>query len=566
MQAGERAANAVRGFFGIGQGGDLSTIVRQRNSSLKNMWFDRNKKMKEWYDAIKLTDYLEQEDMESYITNQPKNAFRFARHLLVTSSINDKVDRANFEASADPAFDSLEIAFKSFWKHLEDQAADSGKQGWLWQVSGFLTSLGWYSVFHDIDEDEVSLDVWNPYQVFPLWHPREGLVEVVREYSIDKFTAERNLIIMGRPGVIFNQTDIKVINHWVMDEGVAKNTLLYGNHVIKDRESNGKPYIPVITGPASGMPDQGVMEDNPHWSGAWGEAVVAHNLDVLINYNKMQSFVMQVTRDAANPRWVEYVNGGNSILDPEDIFKRGAIFTAENDERVEALSGPVIPVEATVSLRDMRADIGTGSFNDTIMGDISGPISSVMLSTMISNTRHLIDPYSNAIKRIHEKANSWWWGTMKDTKWKPHGVKLPINKVESPFEWKTIINLNIPGDITNRATQSRMISPEWSMSETKVNELLWGAEIDNANQEMARKNAERANRHPVAVDMQLIQAYEENADRARAANDLTSSARWKKAAAAIEAQLGQRVGGQQPEQVGPSSTVVPNTPNPFEAT
>ncbi|KKK70732.1 hypothetical protein LCGC14_2921030, partial [marine sediment metagenome] len=51
--------------------------------------------------------------------------------------------------------------------------------------------------------------------------------------------------------------------------------------------------------------------------------------------------------------------------------------------------------------------------------------------------------------------------------------------------------------------------------------------------------------------------------RARANNDLKKAARWRKAAAAIESSLGQRVGGQQPAQLGPSSTVQPQTP--FEA-
>ena len=561
----QHAITAVRNFFS--PDGDLATKAMKRHSELSGMWNPRQRMMKEWYRTITLENYLEQEDMESYITNQPKNVFRFARHLIVTSAIQDKILRVGHDAKDDPGFDRLEVAMAKFWRKLEQGAEDDGKQGWLWHLSGLMTSLGWYSVFIDTDEDKVTADIWNPYQVFPLWAPGRGLVEITRSYFIDKESAERNIEVMGEPVPSFNQNQIVVINHWAVDptDNVAKNTLIYGNNIIKGRESEGHDYIPVITGPASGMPDEGVLPGNVNWAGSWGESVVAHNMDVLENYNKLLSYIMQTARDAANPRWVEYVNGGNSILDPEDIFKRGAIFTAENDERVDALAGPVLPIEATTTLRDMRADAGTGSFNDTIMGDINGAISSVMLSTMIGNTRHLIDPYTQAISRIRRKAATWWWGQMKENKWKPFGIKLSFNQVAEDVEWEVPISLNIPGDFINRATQARMVSPAWEMSEQRVSEIMFPAEIDNYVEEQARKNAERANRHPVAQDMQLIAAYEVMAERARAANDLAAAARWSKAAASIEGSLGQRVGGQQPEQVNPSTQVQPRTPSPFEA-
>ena len=558
------AIDAVRGFFS--SDADLATHVIQRASSLSTMWHERQRSMNAWYNTIKLDNYLEQEDMESYITNQPKNVFRFARHLVTNSAIQDKIIRIGTDAEQDPGFDKLEIAIATFWRKLEQEVEDEGKQGWMWHLSGLMTSLGWYSVFIGTEETEVTADIWNPFQVFPLYHPKDGLLEVVRVYEIDKATAERNLELMGVENKIGFNSNVIVRNHWKMDGDVAKNTLLYGTTIIKNRIADGDS-IPVITGPVSGLPDEGTMPGNRKWSSAWGESVVAHNMDVLENYNKLTSYIMQTARDAANPRWVEYVNGGGNILDPDEIFKRGAIFTAETDEKVDPLVGPVLPVEATTTLRDMRADAGTGSFNDTIMGDIQGSISSVMLSTMVANTRHLIDPYTKAISRIRRKAATRWWEDMKEHKWKPYDVSINFGQVKGTVEFEVPISLNIPGDFINRATQARMVSPNWEMSEDRTTDILFPGEITNKVKEKATRNAERANRHPVAVDMQLIQAYEEAAIRARAANDVRSAGRWTKAAAAIEAQLGQRVGGQQPEELGPSSIVQPQTTtSPFEAT
>lgn len=547
---------AVRGIFT--SDGDLAGKIIKRSADLSSMWGKRQTMMEEWYKIIQLENYLEQEDMESSITNQPKNVFRFARHLLVTSAIQDKISRIGASAEQEPGFVRLEIAMADFWDVLEDRAEDNGKQGWLWELSGLITSLGWYSVFIDIDEKEVTADVWNPYQVFPLWHPGSGLFEVVRTYTVDKNTAIRNLDLMDVKIPNMLPAEVVVHNHWVMDEGIAKNTVVYNKTVVIDRIGE-KPYIPIVMGPASGMPDKGVLPSNRDWAGSWGEAVVAHNSHVLENYNKLSSYIMQIVRDSANPRWVEYVNSGGSILDPETIFKRGAIFTAETDERIDPLVGPTLPIEATTSLSNMRADLGSGSFNDTIMGDVQGVFSSVMFSTMVGNTRHLIDAYSKAIARVRRKAATWWWEEMKEHRWKPHDVSISFDQIKGKVKWKTTVNLNIPGDLTNRATQARMLSPDWEMSEHRVTELLFGAEIDNAEQEKALRNAERANKHPVAVDMQLIEAYEQAAIRARAANNLKAATRWQKAAAAIETNLGQRLGGQQPAQQGPSPTP------PFEA-
>ncbi|KKL10185.1 hypothetical protein LCGC14_2558370, partial [marine sediment metagenome] len=477
---------AIRGVFA--SDGDLAGKVIKRSQELSSMWNPRQKMMNEWYKIIRLDNYLEQEDMESSITNQPKNTFRFARHLLVTSAIQDKISRIGASAEQEPGFERLEVAIAHFWKKLEQRAEDMGDQGWLWKLAGLMTSLGWYSVFTDINEKEVTADVWHPYQVFPLWTPGEGLFEVVRTYTVDKKTAIRNIELMGEKIPDFFPAEVTVHNHWIMEGGVALNTLIYNRTVVKGRVGE-KSYIPIITGPASGMPDQGVLPSNRDWAGSWGEAVVAHNEGVLENYNKLTSYILQTARDAANPRWVEYVNGGGSILDPEEIFKRGAIFTAETDERVEPLVGPVLPIEASTSLADMRADIGSGSFNDTIMGDVQGPISSVMLSTMVGNTRHLIDAYSKAISRIRRKSATWWWEEMKENKWKPHDISLSFDQVKGHVEWETQISLNIPGDLTNRATQARMLSPEWEMSEQRVTEILFAAEIESIPQELARRNA-----------------------------------------------------------------------------
>lgn len=560
--AGTVAVHAVRDL--LNPPTDTATRIIQRNGALQGLWAERNKSMNKWYKAVQLENYLEQEDMESYITNQPKNAFRFARHLITTSAVHDRVNREGFTADADPDFDKAEAAMRQIWEKLEDRSENAGRQGWMWEIAGIVAAFGWYAVFVETEEDDLFADVWNPHQVYPLWHPRQGLIEVVRNYTTDKASAQRNLEIMGATVPNSLPQVVQVYNYWEKDaDDNCFNTLVYNNSVIKDKENIGLPYIPVITGPASGMPDEGVVLSNAKWAGEWGEAVVAHNMEVLVNFNKMTSYVMQTARDAANPRWVEYVNSGNSILDPEYIFKRGAIFTAENDERVDALAGPVLPIEATTTLRDMRADLGSGSFNDVMLGDVAGSISAVALSTMVGNTRHLIDPYTKAIAHIRKTAAQWWWDTMSEKRWKPYDIKVSYTSTKH-IKWETTLALDIPGDFINRATQARMVSPEWEMSQERTTEILFPGEIKDPIREQARRNAERANRHPVAVDMQLIHAYEQNAIRARAANDLAAAARWKKAAAAIEKNLGQRVGGQQPDQVGPITQVVPQS-NPFKA-
>ena len=96
-----------------------------------------------------------------------------------------------------------------------------------------MVPLGWYSVFTDIYEYTVTADIWNPYQVFPLWHPSKGLIEVVHNYTVDKDTAEINLELMGAKIPNGLPAEVQVYNYWTMVGEVAKNTLVYNRTVVE---------------------------------------------------------------------------------------------------------------------------------------------------------------------------------------------------------------------------------------------------------------------------------------------------------------------------------------------
>lgn len=546
------------------QPNDLVSQAKNHSASLQQIWSQRQRLMEEWYEVIRLDDYLAQEDMESFISNRPKNVMRLARHLLTKASVTHAPLLDSLSDTQALRRGQIERQFRGLWRIQEKKYRNIGRQGWAWQLSGLMVSLGWHSVFLDITDEEATARIWNPYQVFPLWDERSpgGLRELVRTYQTSADDARRQIDLMGLPVPNLDKGGmVTVVDWWHYVGGVPTNTLLYGDAVIKGEiPHSDRGRIPVLISPAGGLPDMGVLPNNKDWAGSWGESIVANNTGVLRNFNRFFSFLMQMVRDSANPRWIEFVSGRGGILDPDTLFKRGGVFTAGTEDRVEPLAGPALPVEATTSLQDMAGLLQEGDFQDAALGNARQPISSIMLSQILATTQLVIDPYLESLKDIYTTTNEWWYTQMRKRGIKPKGFTLGLSDLPADLEFDVQVRLNLPGDITNRATQARMLSPTFNLSEEVVGNLLFSAEIEDYELELARKRSETALRHPVAQDLELIESFERLAEEAAANGDTSRAQRFRKAAQTVESTMGQRSGGQQPETINPAPNVQPVSP------
>ena len=61
--------------------------IKGRCNGLKKNWTARAQKFRDWYDILLLNDELEQEGMESVVTNDPRTGYNLAKHLLISMVI-----------------------------------------------------------------------------------------------------------------------------------------------------------------------------------------------------------------------------------------------------------------------------------------------------------------------------------------------------------------------------------------------------------------------------------------------------------------------------------------------
>jgi hypothetical protein len=537
---------------------ELIKHVQERAAFIKNIWTPRQAQIEEWYEAIRLDDYLAQKNMESFISNEPKTGFNLANHLLTNASIIHGVDRDGLDSADEVHAASLERGIRHIWRVVNKENKRRGRKSWLREFNGYMLATGWYSVFLGIDRHRAWAEIWNPYEVFPLWDDDFGLVELVHEIHVLKEQAQRIIRRMGSPVDLSGNRDkeVTILDYWWLDNNGVHNSVIVDRQVVKPAtlEPQFGQVIPIVVGPVGGLPDRGVLPSNKTlWTRTVGESIVSANMGVQRNFNKQMTFLQQILRDTANPRCIEK-NKGEPILDSEKLFLRGAIFRMGLDESVEPMGAPAIPIEATSSLRDIGDMVQQGLFPKAAFGTSTQPMSALMMSQIVSSSQHVLSPFIEGLQEVLSEVDNFWSDQMLKRSYKPFDLRLALSDIPKDLEFQVEIHPRIPGDLVNRATVGRMLNPEFKLSQDQIREFLY-PEITDPMRERSRIRAEQALQHPVAQDLVLVEAYLEESEALLAAGDTDGAARFRRAADMVEQSMGQRNGhmnGTGPVEPGPA--------------
>ena len=540
--------------------GSVMTEVKRRGVNLAETWRGRNKKMLDWYRTIRLDNYLARPNLESFITNEPKAAYNLAVQILSTASVPVVIDKEGLDVTAATRVQRLEAMTRKIWRVVDRQNKYSGHKSWMREFVSMMLYSGWYSVFSGVDGRAAWATIWNPYEVYPKWDDELGLVECAHIYwtvagDYDRKARMRNWDFQsGR----HPQEPLQIIDYWQVDDNFqVSNTLLAGDkpvHVNRVfEEFHGK--IPIRVAPVGGMPDRGSLpgNNNGRWTERIGESIVAANEDVLRNFNRQMTYVQQMIRDTANPRWFERTSG-DPILNSDEIFKRGAIFRGGLNDSIEALQVGAVPVEASTITRDTQDMLAAASFSKTAAGVVNQPIYALMMSQIFQTSQHVLGPFIEGIQDALNFVNEDWYRQMKGMKLHPYDFSINWSQIPDHLLFDVQVHPRIPGDLVNRATVGRMLNPTFELSHEQIRTFLY-PEISDPLRETARIRADRALRHPVSDDIALIEAYEDQAEALIASGDPAAANRYLTAAKTIESTIGQRNGPQ--EQAPQSNATIP---------
>ena len=526
--------------------------VRQAVDDLQSMWSERNKAFKSWYETIVMVDSLKEEDMESFVGNDPRTFYNMALHLLKGSlSLRIPLEIVKDEDVQDAT--DVEGAIEYAWRQIDRSYRMRGKQSWLWYFISLLISTGWYSVFHIVTETECIAEIWNPAEVFPDFSD-DGLIRVGKKYTISGAQAQAKLALKKWTYKGSTSGDVIMRDLWYFEGGSVVNAVMMNDSFVKTPTAEPViTYIPVMVGPVAGLPDKGSIaagSSEIKWQRNYGESIVATNEKIYLQYNKQRSFSNQLLRDTAQPRWYE-MSASGEILTEDKMFKRGAVFKGQVGDQIGPLPVPAIPIEIRTDRFDDQGMIQRGSIPWSMQGNLQGQMSGYLMSQVASSVHQVLEPYHEAIEFVTAEIDNDWLDLIDESKLKPYEKKFPANL--SRFRFDTSYEIDIPGDIVQRATVARMLNPNFELNVDLVTDMLF-PEVKNPILNSAKVRRDMAMRHPISIMINQIIAFKQQAVTLRQQNNGEMATLYEQAAAALQAQIIPQQAQPMPTQPRPTPT------------
>jgi len=494
--------------------------------------------MREWYKVLEMVDELAQTDMESFVGNDPRAAYNLIVHML-DSRIPHRIAPEYMTTELIGVADDVEAIFRTAWNDIFLRYRSRGKTSWMRDFLGLLAATGWYSVFAQVTPDgsRCMAEIWNPAEVYPNFDD-DMMIECSHIFPISVVGAKRLIYRNGWP-VDAPRQKSNVYDYWWVDErGSVYNSIALGTTVVKDSVHESRFHrIPIFVAPTGGLPDMGMLCNvEGQYLEEMGQSFLATNLPVFKNLNKWWTFSMQLMRDTAQPRWFEQTSSGTKIITPENVFKRGAIFRGGLQDKISTLDVPPIPVELRASLLDMEAMLQRGGPSWAMYGNISQPLTAYVMSQIAASANQMAKPFHQSTINLITDIDNFWLELMKSQNYKPYKMELPKDlppesRISAEYE------IRIPGDLMNRATQARMLDPDFRLSTTRVMLELF-PEVSNPLQEQATVRADQARRHPVMAVLALIDYLETQADELRDAGEKKQAELLEMAAERAKSSLG----------------------------
>ena len=520
-----------------------ATVVINRCANLKQFWSPRDDAMKRWYRLIEMIDELKTEKMESFVGNDPRSLFNLVLHLLDANIPHRIKDYDSVDPEVVTAVASVSRFFRTAWKDVQTNFRRTNPRQSLQRTSlGFMLATGWYADFAMVsDNGERCYDEpWNPIDVYPMWDATLGLSEVAHIYQVAA-TQATNMAKRNGWGLSNNYAqwrasvgrNVTIYDYWwveisdVFPFGKAVwNAIVIDNVLVKFERTRFKS-MPIYVAPVGGLPDMGSLTEGviptysstlklhtqevstERWKAELGQAIVATNEHIYRTWNKWWSFSLQLLRDTAQPRIFERSRSGKAIVKPEDVFRRGAIFRGGPDDAVEFIGTPPIPLELRSTQLDLEAMMQRGGVSWAMYGSVQGQLTAYVMSQIAASANQVMKPFHQAFVNRYEDIDNDWLVDIKERGVKPYGWSYPTALPDNAYV-SADYEVEIPGDLVQRATTARMLDPDFTLSYTYVLGKLF-PDIEDPMQERAQRRADQAEGHPSNALIALIQYYRRQA-------------------------------------------------------
>lgn len=530
----------------------VETDIAKLNQSIvamKRYWSQRNLKFRDWYEMLILVDVLKSKGMETYASNEPMTFYNMAHYLLTKGEISHTTPIESETALELDRRAKVHRGCEYMWDVIDRDRRLGGGSSFVDDLSFFLLVLGWYSQVSAFDENTGLLhtQVWNPYDTYPQY-ANNRLTACVHSYKITEEEAdikaqENGWNYQGR-GTAIGEVTLDDCFQFTSD-GLYNVILIDGKDVTGWQH---RPNMQVLVSPVGGFPDKGSLvkarsASSSHggvrdWRRLAGRGVFEVNEAVSEHFNKWKSMISQILRDTAQPVTQEF--SATPQATPEQLRERGAFFHyAPGEQGIQRVPPPAIPIEIQANLLELRREMQKGSFSDAVYGMVEGQPGYALSLLASSSANQILYPFMDGKHFVISENDKFWLSSLKKSK-RIFQIKGKFVEELSPED--------IPEDVTIQVESKVATSKDWmergtiaNMLDKHLDEATIITEIYGLNDPQAikrRRKLDRMLRHPMSEMVELIASYYSHADYLDKRGDRRQATLFRKAAIALESQLG----------------------------
>jgi hypothetical protein len=484
-----------------------------------------------WYDLIRLKDDLAQDNMESVIGNDPRSSYNLAVWLLTPKTWSIDSFKEGLSDEEVQGVTVLEQLVQREVMLSMRQARGSLHGSYLAQAVKLFVATGWIALIAAPTAPRWTLNAWHPMTVFPGYSPNGMLEEVGRKYSMTARHA--NALVFHEdwiPPASPFRSNTALRQWWVQTPDGVFMAVVMGDHLARPLGPTMFDEMPIYCQPAGGLPDDGTIMDDK-WRAEVGQSIVAAVLDLQKNYNKMLTYMQQLLRDTANPKWIERVEQGGMVK-AEDLGKRGGVWTIGLGEDIWAVQPPGPPVDLRTHMFDVRNQTQRATFQDASFG--GGEVSAFVMANITGSTKQTLQPFLDGVRDANGVLFTRTAALARKMNLSIGG--LPVGDAPEDVSLDFKYDVEVPGDFLQRANSARLLNPDFRLSTETVMDLQF-PEVMSAFDENLRLTTEDVMRSEVMVAIKSIVELRRSAFQANQAGDGESEALLVRAADRQEAQL-----------------------------
>ena len=508
--------------------------------NMKQYWYQRNLKMRDWYEMLVLIDQLATRGMETYVSNEPQTFFNMAHYLLTKGEISHSTPIENESALELDRRARVHRGCEYLWKTIDRDRQLAGGQPFIDELSFFLLILGWYSVVSAFNQNTglLQTQIWSPYDTYPRYSSNR-MSACVHSYKILEEEAVQKAEENGwsYSSVRTPTGEVTLDDYFCQDSDGLHNIVL-----INSKNVTGwvdRPNMQLLVAPVGGFPDKGSLTPSKKdWRRLAGRGIFEVNEAVTTSFNKWKSIVSQILRDTAQPITQEF--SASPQATPEQLRGRNPLFHyAPGELGLQRVPPPAIPIEVQANLFELRREMQKGSFNDAVYGMVEGQPGYALSQLASSSANQILYPYMDGKHFVIAESDRFWLSNLKRSK-RVFQIKGKfIEKLSPP---------DIPEDVSIEVSSEVATSKDWlergtigNMVEKRLDDATIITEIYGMNDPQAikrRKSLDRMLDHPMSQMVELIAGYYAHADYLDKRGDRRQAALFRRAAQSLESQLG----------------------------